>query len=284
MRRGYSPGLYSPSRNNRQSSPTNSVYRPVPKKNTSTKYPSNRPRTNPYRTQPIRAEPNIEQMIERLKKTLDGELLDRVLDKLEAEFDQMWNKVKEVETGLENLDKAAEIKTPEITDLKPHSRKAIESDEYNLESGDKIENSQEENESNPNETELKELEEQKDSEDDLFEIDDEFDWLRDQIEDGLPNIETTEPAIEETPFDAIDLIAEQPIKTPAMESSEIENDIEENPMDYSIEPLEDLEPILDQIEPYQLSLLEPIEEMFPLDEVLPEDIEEPLDELGVEVY
>ena len=58
-----------------------------------------------------------------------------------------------------------------------------------------------------------------------------------------------------------------------------------NPIDDNIEPLEDFEPILDQIEPYELGLLEPIEEMFPLGEILPEDIEEPLDELNkVEVF
>lgn len=86
--------------------------------------------------------------------------------------------------------------------------------------------------------------------------------------------------IEEGQFEAIESIAEQPIEAPAIDSSEIVNDIEENSMDYSIEPLEDLEPILDQIELLELGLLEPIEEMFPLDEVLPEDIEESLEEVS----
>jgi len=80
-------------------------------------------------------------------------------------------------------------------------------------------------------------------------------------------------------------IAEQPIEAPAIESSEFEISIDENPISYGIEPLEDFEPILEQVEPYELGLLEPIEEMFPLDEFLPEDIEESLDEVAeVEVY
>jgi len=114
---------------------------------------------------------------------------------------------------------------------------------------------------------------------------DEFIWLKEQIEDELPDIEPTESVVEVNLLNSMEPIANQPIEAPIIKSNKNEIGIVKNPIEYAKEPLEDPEPILDQIKPFKLGLLEPIEEMFPLREIFTEGFEYPfVDMEGVEVY
>jgi hypothetical protein len=125
------------------------------------------------------------------------------------------------------------------------------------------------------------------NEDELYEIDDELEWFRDHETELQEISELIEPEPEQTleTIEILEPIANQEIIERPVELNEplpTEIPIEE-PIDLEAEQLVDLEPILDQIEPIEPDVIEPIEvELLP--NMFPEALEEEQEAIEVEAY
>jgi len=310
MRRGYSSRLYSPSRRQGYSSPTPShkpktaylprihyrpepPYRPQPKQ--SITRISSQPLYRPSRHTPlrIRTEPDVEEMLKQLEKRFDKKLQEQVLERLEAEMKELEEALKEKAESVEATDIQEQIESisPETArqELEPKepNAKDTEATEINETSEEtKPYDAQpeiEQTETQPSAEPRKNVESENElpTEDELYEIEDDFEWLREQIDETeIPDVseeqeaigsETEEPRLEHEldPLETSEqtnqeLIEQQVIESVLNEIAPLEEHVEIEP-----EQLADLESILDQIEPIEPPLIEPIEE-----NLLPEPLEE----------
>lgn len=269
MRRGYNSSArarsYTPSRitysNPRQSS--TQTYHPIPKQN-----PLSRPwrRTEPkhYEIRQPRIEPDTEQMLKQLEKKFDKKLHEQVLERLEAEFEKLQEALAKEKAEQEEIEQTEQYESLEQKEIEPQTK--TEQEEYSKlvepEPEETIEATNAKKEL-PTETES---ENELPSEEELYEIDlseDDIEWLREQIPEIETEAEAQEPDSE---------ILEKPESEilDNLEPNEVSERTEVLPVEGN-EPLESLEPVLDQLEPLELELanVEALPEIKPR-AVLPE--------------
>ncbi|MFC1803756.1 hypothetical protein ACFL0D_07310, partial [Thermoproteota archaeon] len=234
MRRGYNRGRsYSPRRIPRSSPRTPSTnYNPVPKTKTPS-YPRSKLRTEHYRTQPIKIEPDPEQLLKSLEKGLDEKVLDKLLERLEEEFERLETDILQDEAKETDLiedkpqilqDEAIPIELPE----EPLSE--VPSPEV---------------ETKPD-IQIEEI---------FMEIDLEQEPESWQIESsGI-----VESLVEQ------DSGYLEPIDIPQMDIMENEPGPEQ--LEDLVEPLYEMEPILDQIDLNEIGLMEPVQELYPFEPI-----------------
>jgi len=255
-------------------------YSPMPKKTQSSSHSIPRSHPNPYKIQPVHVQPDIEAMLKQLEREFDNKLLDKLLDRLEEEFKEMEKKVEETDEALENIENKKE-QEPEITESKPDAADTVETDKERLsnETYNKIENNDEtENRNGKENTEPKKFEDQIDL-DEMLDSEDSLDWLREQTDEAeMPEIEEALGPTMESSLDLLESVLEPTIEQPTQNEITDSTEIGIANIESGIEQLENLEPILDQIEPLEIDGIEPLKETTPLDDVFPEDIEEPLDD------
>ncbi|MCW4002632.1 MAG: hypothetical protein NWE95_01795 [Candidatus Bathyarchaeota archaeon] len=320
MRRGYKSRLNSPSR--RRNPGASSTYRSrtayapriyhqletanklaqKPATNRSSYQPWQEPSKN---VPPItRVQPDVEQTIKKLEKRLEKVLQEQVHESLEAELNELKTTLAGKET-IEDMQQKEKENAPEI-------EKQEQENKNETMDGESAESSQKHaNEINPEpkpeasepaekqETAKNEMQSELSDMDELYNEEDELEWLREEVEDTDLN-ETVENA--EVPTMEKSQVMEQPLSPlEALEAERLEAIQQpemlpnysaplESPLEMGPEQVEDLEPLLDQIEPIGTELIQPIEAAsMPgiLPELMPENIEgvtEPTEATEGQVY
>lgn len=297
MRRGYkSRSLYSPSRRQGYSPQPPSYksntarlprihyqpappYRPQPKQNIARSSPPPLHKMHRYTEPRTRVEPDIEEMLKQLEKRFDEKLEQKILERMETEFEESQEVLKEKSEAVENSDIPEQEKIESA--LSEKLEQESEPDEPKTEDSE----SYEMNDKNSEETKLYEaqpeiLAEQKTevdastektketegllSETELFEPEDDLEWLREQGDEAEQQLKPNE-TLEQRDRELLEqLVIERVL-----------NEIAplEEPVEIESEQMEGLEQVLDQIEPLEPEVKEPVE-ANPLTEILPEPLEE----------
>jgi len=300
MRRGYNSRLYSPSRRQGYSpQPPNykpktahlprihyqpqPPYRPQPKQSIARSSPHPLHKIHRYTEPRTRIEPDVEEMLKQLEKRFDKKLHEQVLERLEAEMEKFEEAIKEKSEAVENSDVPEQERIesilsekleqePESDELKNEDSEAYKANNKTSEEK-KLYDAQPETEQrtetqvpeepNPQETETAEPL----SEGELFEPEDDLEWLREQGDEAEPEQSDAKPTETMEQRDR-ELLQQLVIEKVLSEILPLEEPVEIEP-----EQLADLEPILDQIEPIESELIELVE-ANPLTEILPEPLEE----------
>ena len=304
MRRGYKKSRsYTPSRKTHYRYPRQSTaptYRPVPKQSTP-RGNIRLPEPKHYKLPRIRVEPDAEQMLKQLEKRFDKKMQEQVLERLEAEIKELQEAFKEKSEAVEKPDTQEQEKIESA--LPEMAKQELESEEPNVEANDKtsaetkLYDAQSEIEEQtraeaPAEAKLQETEEAElPTEDELYEMDGDLGEQIDETEltEASEEHEAIEPELEEPTLEPIEtlesLTNQELIEQTAVDLLPPQNEpvASENPIDIEVEQLEDLEPLLDQIEPIEPELIEPIE-IDGLPELLPEALEEEQEVIEGEAY
>jgi len=298
LRRGYSSGSYFPSRRQGYSGSSPSYrprtayrpriqyrpeppYRPQPRQSITRS--SDKPWIEPsrYTPQRIRTEPDVEKMLKELEKRFDEKLEERILERMEVEFQELQEAMKSEAVSPESQEQEARIETAEATnkEARPEKPDNIEANQVH-EVANAIETGKESEPQTKAEVPAEKAKaEELPTEDELFEPEDELEWLREQTGEAEAGAETKATESEQTSGELVEKTLEptasqEPIEPlenqPLDEAASLENPVAIGP-----EQLEGLEELLDQIEP--LDEIEPTEigiESMPglLPEVLPEEV------------
>jgi hypothetical protein len=313
-RRGYKSRLYSPSR--RGNPGASSSYRPKtaytpriyqrseqpyrpPRKQTATRS-SYQPWHEPSKYVPMmRVQPDVEQTIKKLEKRLEKVLKDQVHESLESELE-------ELKAVIEGKGSVEDTQQQEIENTGPEIGQEQEIDFGNPDAAEPIERvGKSADETNPKiEVEAPEpfekrkpLEAESEDEElhsieDLYNEEEELDWLREELDDAdIDKIgENTEALTQEN----LEPISEQPIspletlEPKGLDALGQQSDVPLNDFapletipEIGPEQMADLEPLLNQIEPLEIGPALPIEATpIPgiLPELMPENIEESIEE------
>jgi len=275
--RGYSSGAragsYTPSRGTQhyQRQSTQPTYRQVPKQS-ATSYPRTR-REEPHYTIP-RIEPDTEQMLKQLEQRFDKKLHEQVLERLEAEIEKLRETLYKERAEREEIDEM--IMRANEAFLEEHKDELIEKlligDMDNPDTKQRFEVDNAKSETKAEEIEAahnepKEVSEAEELDHEVHEADENPESLREPeslLEKNEDN-ELMEPKQISEPIEAT--ANQESVENAEPGVSETEVATLENPVEIGSEQLQDLEPILDQIEPIEKGI-----EIAP--EILPENIEE----------